>query len=399
MDGSVLIACDRIAPGGGPPGYSYNLLKALREVTAAESSTLEIRTLVQPSIARNRYTSTGQSASSVHMPSFAATTVGVPVLRLASGLKSRISPHGRASLEAFASADLVLFQGYQHSYRLRRARSKGAVTLYMPHSPAPQYVEYSGLSRLEGVHSIVRERYLLHDEARLLAEADLIVFASPGSATNYAEAFDLDLADPRIRFLHSGVPDLNVNVDGIGGRSNDVHPIVTFAGRYVPHKGYDLFLEAAETLKREGLAATFQTIGDGPLRRDSAAVSNLGWTDHPAPVLASSDVVVIPNRIGYYDLLPLEVASLSRPMVLSDAGGGADQLALLPDTVAFGAEGGAGALAEAIAGAVARSSLDAEWGEENRRAYETHFSIPAFGQRWLDLISEAVAIRRVSLRR
>jgi len=78
---------------------------------------------------------------------------------------------------------------------------------------------------------------------------------------------------------------------------------VGLLGRLVPEKGVRLFLDAAESLLRDGFPGRFLVAGDGPLRdevnrRTSSQMVTLGMLSHPTGVLelfSALDVLACPS--------------------------------------------------------------------------------------------------------
>src|SRR5690606_13578654 len=105
-------------------------------------------------------------------------------------------------------------------------------------------------------------------------------------------------------------------------------------------------------------------------RRDSFAVHDLGWKDDPMSTISRARIVVVPNRVAYFDLLPLEAAALGKGIVFSSVGGNIDQHALLPDSVACDLEN----LGSGIERAIELCAEDDNWGRRNIDAFERNFT-------------------------
>jgi glycosyltransferase involved in cell wall biosynthesis len=125
----------------------------------------------------------------------------------------------------------------------------------------------------------------------------------------------------------------------------------------------------------------FYSFGDGPIQLKSKHVTNMGWRSDVLHFLRDVDIVVVPNRIAYYDLLPLECAALGKPLVMTAVGGSKDQLDDLPDAVAC-QDIRAEDLALSIQVAIERLRKDRSWGRRNQEAYKKHFTLAEFARRW-----------------
>ncbi|GAA4485977.1 glycosyltransferase family 4 protein [Microbacterium panaciterrae] len=373
----VLVVCDLIAPGGGPTGYTYNLRAALART---DSPDVDVRFAGLVLEQRNRATGEPRPAP--------ARTRRTPSIRRIVGrirheighaLKSGMTPRLRAQI---AAADVVVFQGFQDPRRLRFARSRGKATWYMPHSPTLSGDEFAMMNAGRAPGKVARtRRRMIRDERALFRLADRVVFPTWGAAGVYVDAFGGILATTPTRYVLSGVP--RPVLRETAGDDGDADPAILFVGRYVAHKGYDLFLAAAEALAAERPDLRFCTLGAGPDRRASDAVHDLGWLDDPTPAIARARFLVIPNRTAYFDLLPLEAAALGKGLVFTAVGGNVDQQALLPDSVLCAPSELAAGIEQGI-----ELSADPAWGHANAAAYEQVFTDERMAERWLALFRE-----------
>lgn len=397
----TLIVCPTICPGGGPPGYTHNLRAGLAELAddpVLGSTVRDIRFLGIELPSRNR--ATGTAPVDLNDPPEGTVTNRLGGVRAtARGLSPRAALRRTGKIikrwRAIVGSDIVVFQGYQLAAEARWARRVGKTVIYMPHSPstfADEARMMRALSESESPLSDREHRKLLRTERALFAAADLLVFPTEHAVRPYEVAFGEVLASRRVAYVLSGVvppepthPRGLANDAVISGSSTSV----LFVGRYVPHKGYDLFLEAAEQLAREGVAASFWTLGDGPMKRASENVTDLGWHDAPHSVIAQADIIVVPNRSAYFDLLPLEAAALGRGLVLTRVGGNVDQLERLPDSVGGEPE----AVADAVRTAIVLKHATASWGQRNTDAYRRDFTHVHLARRWASLIDEVASTR------
>lgn len=107
--------------------------------------------------------------------------------------------------------------------------------------------------------------------------------------------------------------------------------LVGTAGRLVPIKGVDVFLEAAKAIAGVMNNVKFLIIGDGPLRKrleETASVLGIenkviftGFRDDIHDLLRLMDVFVMTSFYEGIPLVVLEAMALGKPVVLSHAGG------------------------------------------------------------------------------
>lgn len=226
---------------------------------------------------------------------------------------------------------------------------------------------------------------LLNDERKVFSLADLVVFPSPGAAAEYTAAFPEQLSRTRIAYIRSAVAPPST--------TSQAHPTpgtapVLFVGRYVGHKGFDLFCEAAEIAQAQDPDLHFQSLGAGPMKA-FGPVADLGWSEQPHERMLGAAMVVIANRVAYYDLLPLECAALGLPLVMTPVGGNVDQQRLLPDSVLAGSATSRH-LAEAILTAAEHKLTRPTWGSRNREAYAAYFTVPQMARDWDAALAESV---------
>lgn len=364
----VLIFTPIIRPGGGPAGYAYNMLSASR------------KTKTRNSFRFIGHTFDGRDTSNPDTWPF--------LLKVESYLSARgfycSWPKPTQELKLLSkTADAVILHGPVHPKLVHHLKQTVKTLIFMPHSPstwADEYMmDYSSKKR-----KLSRKRYdyFRWAEHTCMAYADLLVFPSTGAANAYRSAYQDILSFKTIHYLPSGV-----DVEGeTETNSNHATPIrepnskltVGFIGRYNNHKGYDLYCSAAQELASQSLR--FISAGNGPLK-STPSVENLGWISDISGLLRSLDIIIIPNRIAYYDLLPLEAAHFGIPLVFTPAGGSVDQAKLLPDTiVAAGVD--ASSLNVAIKAAVDKKRTQPNWGHLNKFAYVDIFSAKAMLERW-----------------
>ena len=384
MHKQVLIITPLIAPGGGPPGYVYNLMKGVNQLN--QSAKLKNQFFFVGRRSDDRYKATGEK--------FRPYTVLSVIVQFLSkwGLNPPRRRRIRNAKTAIVNADVVVYQGYQDAQLAIYSKTIGKHSIYMPHSPAIMAEEIEMVCRLNNKvpHSKFFKR-IRDNEENLIDNSDTVIFPSKGSAIKYESAFSDLLCKKNVVYIKSGV-DISCHKFSSKIKGNERGKIrIAFAGRYVTHKGYDLFCDAAAIFCMHTPGVEFCSFGDGPLKKESPYVINMGWRRDLLTLLQEVDIVVIPNRIAYYDLLPLECAALAKPLVMTAVGGSKDQLDDLPDSIAC-PEPDAEQLAACIQVAVKRLYNDFSWGRKNRQAYEKLFTTEEFAKRWDDAM-ETIADR------
>ncbi|MEO1660398.1 MAG: glycosyltransferase [Pseudomonadota bacterium] len=275
---------------------------------------------------------------------------------------------------------------------MRYAKMLGRVVGYMPHSPDIAAEEHK-ITEANAGKKISQRAYNRHfrREQALLSLSDFVVFPSYNASTAYRSRFSTVFeANKKVYYLESGVDvpeiDPNLAIPEVLMRAKD-RTVVLFAGRYNSHKGYDLFCQAAEVFGEESDFCFFSA-GGGPIATpDGGVVTDLGWQPNIHSILPHVDIVVIPNRIAYYDLWPLECAAFAKGLVMTAVGGSRDQLLDLPDTVSVGR---ASPRSIELGIREAKSELDKNksWGALNKEAYLKKYTSRLFARRWSNTIEK-----------
>ena len=376
MSKRVMVITPFIKPGGGPPGYVYNLMKGIEELSSEDELQNDFHFFGEQSI--GRYKATGEKSA-------AHKSVRAYLVQLATtlGLKPLLSKKIRDAKKAIRASDLVVFQGYQEAYLVGFAKKIGKQTAYMPHSPSVMANEYKMLCGLNGKLCCDAEYNRLHEnEKKIIILVNHILFPSQGARGEYDNAFSDILARKKCFYIKSGASiEANIIKSEPLPRNADDPVKVFFVGRYVYHKGYDLFCDAAEIVCKNSIDAEFYTVGDGPMNIESPHVTNLGWRNDVLEILKMADIVVVPNRIAYYDLLPLECAALGKPLVMTAVGGNVDQLTDLSDSIVCN-KPDADSLADSIKEAVTYFKSTPFWGLRNQQSYYKTFCPKEFARRW-----------------
>ncbi len=113
-------------------------------------------------------------------------------------------------------------------------------------------------------------------------------------------------------------------------------PVLCTCGRIAPVKGFDLAIDAADILKRQGVAFRWYFAGDGPDRAKteqriaelglSDSIVITGMLDNPYPYIKRCDIYVQSSYEEAFSLAVLEALILYRPVVSTATAGGKSML-------------------------------------------------------------------------
>lgn len=386
---NAVVVTEVIRAGGGPSGYVNNLRCGLAQISDEERAVTFDFAAREIGVRRSAIGGgafNGAGWLFFLRKIFSITKLLVKKLQL----KYYLAPHFYKWRKVIRGADVVIVQGYQEPHLFRYARRWQKCVIYMPHSPSLCADEYKMMCENGGAR-FERHIYarMFNVEREFFRDASVIVFPSENSSTAYKVAFSSELMSACVRYVKSGVDVPRRYMDAQMSRPCQKEVVeIYFLGRYVSHKGFDLFCEAANMLDGAKLKARFFCAGAGPLSVSSPDVIDLGWREDIFEIISRADIIVVPNRIAYYDLLPLECAALGKPLVMTAVGGNLDQLNDLLDSVAC--EPAPGDLAYAIENAVQLLRAQSDWGRKNRVSYASNFSSLALAKRWEQLVLDCL---------
>lgn len=154
--------------------------------------------------------------------------------------------------------------------------------------------------------------------------------------------------------------------------------VVGYFGRYNSHKGFDLFCDVANLAARSQDSRHFFLSAGGKAAKPAAPSQNyldLGCLDKRTELpyyMDRCDVVMIPNRCTYFDLVLLDALSMSKPVVTTSTGGNKRLVRQTPGII-LAPEVTAAALYATLCG-LAKEDM-AELGRRNRALFESQYTM------------------------
>lgn len=388
--------------GGGPHGYAFFLQQALGMVEEANDF---IEILVPASARLNK---SGHSkpwwesplvGPLMKMPSWLLEVVlGVRQAYVAKNAFRRLG-FTKDQIGKLRQMKVIIFHDYRlaFSYIRNYGVRPGQAVFLMPHSPTDHSSEI--IENLRGIlgNSVVWES-LYRRIVRLEFEVFQNVKGVVAPCSNALESYFAQLMDYRSFLQKMPIYEVKTGVQGLKateGRSKvlghwGIPPdarIVGYFGRKHPHKGFDLFVRAAELAYEKGWRGVwFVSAGEGflPSPKHLPNYVDLGYlnAEQLANAVAAVDIVVVPNRVSYFDLLILEAMSAGKVVLTTPVGG----------NVCFGAPGvlfvekvSAEDILESVEKLLSKYNLLEHLGRENRRIFEQEYGLSAFAKRHLSL--------------
>ncbi len=218
-----------------------------------------------------------------------------------------------------------------------------------------------------------------------LARADLVVVPSSWLA---GRAVDAGVDPDRLRVLPSGIDLGRLAFRARGGTD---HPVVTFAGRFVPKKGVLDAIDALAAVQRMRPEVQAVVVGTGPMAAEvdariratglRADVRDGGVPGAVADALQATDLLVTASRTApdgdaeTLGLVNLEAQACGVPVVTTRHGGIPEAVA--PEGARLVDEGDVDALAAALDELLDRPERWAAMGHAGRRHVAEHFEVGA----------------------
>ena len=268
-----------------------------------------------------------------------------------------------------------------HFHQLRAVRR--LLPLLPKQAPRPMYVFTEHSPRPHSIASWYN--------SYVLKMLDEIIVVSKSQQNVIAE--QLSLSRERLRVLYNGI-DLSKYSPPKENRAKNEQKTVVLAGRVVPDKGHETFIEAAEAVLSQRKDIRFCICGEIEnvpekqktyIQKLKTRIKQLGrqndivfegFVADVAQYFRSADLVVVPSKIEPFGLVAAEAMACAAPVVVSNAGA-------LPEVVDNGKAGlivpvdDADSLAEAINKVLDNQSATEQRVQNAISRVSQHFSLDA----------------------
>lgn len=316
-----------LAPIGGPLGYNYNLKTELNRIGYKGIHFL-------PSCHN-------QQGIKLHIKKCLMKFLSKRMGRLINeflNIKSTYQLlsskfHHKAQLD-LNQYDIVHFHGTYDMFNVRDDLStyKGKIIL-TSHSPTLASIErYEELNHiLKKIFASLYRKLSVMDEYSF-TKADYVLFPCEEAEEPYYNTWEQfskikDVRKNHFKYLLTGIQSVhckNNRKEILSSYSIPLDSIViSYVGRHNAIKGYDILKYIGERILSKYPNVYFLIAGmEGPMQRlHHPRWIEVGWTNDPYSLIASSDIFILPNRETYFDLILLEVLSIGIPIVASATGG------------------------------------------------------------------------------
>jgi glycosyltransferase involved in cell wall biosynthesis len=377
-------------PGGGPAGYCFNLLQALTLLDSKES--LKV---LYPNTNTRRTSKVSRKFDLLKslptcLSGFLVFVRTLMILRDAF----RYFGFTEEQMDEITISDVVVFHDYRlaSTYLLNSNRPSNQKIIIMPHAPTDLSAEMIDNLRLYLGNSFIWNiiySYMAKIELKTLVSSNCLLIPCRDSLEGYFTSTPERVSLFHLPFyeLPSGVRPLKATRSSHEVRTSwgvDSKKIVGFFGRRHPHKGYDIFCQAAEVAYRHKIDIVFVSAGSGPISPPLHLPNflDLGHltTEELANAIAAVDLVIVPNRFCYFDLIILEAMSLGKPVLTTPVGG---SRCLNSPGIFFVNNQNAESLMVAINELLLKRDLE-EVGKLNLEVFEKMYGLQPFARRHLE---------------
>lgn len=230
--------------------------------------------------------------------------------------------------------DLIHFHSVGSMFQIRKYLKKyNGIVMLTSHSPRAAYLEtMSIMTPWNQKHMRWHFNKLKKIDEYAFSRANYIMFPCEDAEEPYFNTWS-DYKDIKTnkkdnyRYVPTGTYNCSAKktreeVCREMGIPNDAF-IICYVGRHNDVKGYDKLKEIGEKILAVEKNVYFIIAGEEyPLKGlENERWKEVGWTNDPHSYIAASDIFVLPNKETYFDLIMLEVLSLSKIVVASRTGG------------------------------------------------------------------------------
>lgn len=310
---------------GGPSGYLYNLKEGLER----EGINIKIYSKKEIDNIKKRVNSKSSKIKGKNIYNILYLEIRLIMYYLFLGNKIKKSIDSEIFL-----LDVLHIHSCEEVYAFRKRVKFNGKIILTPHRPEPFYSEVITTQQItyETSYSFpLLKKVLIGIEKKAYKYADGFIFPSQNAKNIYLDfpGFKYHSKNKPINFVYSGVPDLSNKVQKGKYKieklklSND-QKMISFIGRHNYIKGYDLLVNNSRFFFENNINVVCAGATSSIKQPISNMWNELGYINDAYNLIYDSDLVIIPNRNTYFDLVILEVLSLGTVLITSDTGGNID---------------------------------------------------------------------------
>ncbi len=316
MKTAIFLYSDKMPNRGGPSGYLYNLYEGFSEMQA-----------VPDFICIQKMSNTSQQGE-VKKKNLSAALLELRALAYFVKISFKMKKELRGRLSGY---DLIHTHSLTDAFNLRRVCGYRGKLILTPHHPEP--IANEKVKELEvkakGNYYFVRKLFE-YVQKKAFAYVDGFIFPSKGAMQIYHsfQGFTEQAKGKPIEYVYTGVAKPNITLDREAYRKEHGIPqdafVIAYVGRHNWIKGYDRLVHLFPKMKESNMQVVVAGGINGWDYPKDAAWMELGYITDAANLMNAADVIAIPNRNTYFDLVIIEALSLGKIVISSNTGGNVD---------------------------------------------------------------------------
>jgi glycosyltransferase involved in cell wall biosynthesis len=349
MPGLVRHVNQRIAPGGGPPGYLHNLRRAVADRGSRDELRIEVTTVPTPGPGHGMSWPRRAAAAIASVPGIRRLNYeiqgdfGLRFKHVVADWRSHYAAVDRHACQKLLACDLLFVHDtfLAEALRAHSPREARDKVVLVTHAPTFYAHQIAGDLLPDAPEQSWRDQRVVRSlrvrEVDIMQSVRAVAWPFPEAQEGYAEWQAVARDHPaRNVFIRTGVPrpetarTRQVVRDAWGVADTD--RVALFMGRPHTDKGFWRYLDWAEAASHNPSRWIFAFAGQEPKhsRRDLSALRRLGYQSDNGGAYLAADLVVIPNRHSYLDIGLLECLALGVPVATTAVGGHRAMLRLSP---------------------------------------------------------------------
>ena len=281
-------------------------------------------------------------------------------------------------------------------YYLRKfIKYKGKI-IFTPHRPEELENEYiNNINKnIKGKHFIVKllARYIEKESYKM---CDAFIFPSKGAMEIYYNfpGFKKYGKNKIIKYVYTGVEKNEIKIckkryrADLNIENNDF--VISYIGRHNKIKGYDLLTSISEDFIKNKIFCICAGNKDGVENiPNNKYWKELGYINNSEELMNASDVIVIPNRNTYFDLVIIEALSVGKIVITSNTGGNIDISEKTNGIILFDSSNEKDLLNKIIKVKALNIEEKKELENDNFKFYEKYCTLNAFAKNYIKIIDE-----------
>lgn len=320
MKCAIINIKNKSASVGGPSGYLYNLYLGAEEIKGFP----DFKYLIENTTGNDGITTDVESKITNFKELFLSLREFLYFFKQGYIFKKKLG-------EDIKEYDLIHVHTTETLLYLRWfCKYKGKV-VFTPHRPESLREELIAVvkRKKKGSYHLLGKWYdFLESKSYCLADA--FIYPSDGAMKIYNSfpGFTKNLTGKEVRFLYTGIRKKEITLSRDDYRTkNRISKeafVISYIGRHNSIKGYDRLVDIFPKFEADNV----EFVIAGKIESDdypkNAKWHELGYISDAQNLMNASDVVVIPNRNTYFDLVILEALSLGKIVITSNTGGNID---------------------------------------------------------------------------